>query len=301
MVVPNAEGNIKTISIPFFALFILMAIIAVNIYVFVCYPLQMNKIDQQVKKIKAKQREIHKLKNQLAQIEPSLKRTEEMARQINEQRAFEAEVRNFLQSIRNKVNRRGLVSRSFRPHTIIPPSQDPYSIRNRDDNYLELLNENLNLLEKATPESKDDLEKLLKDLKNFSTEYDHTPTIWPSRGRITSGFGGRVHPVTRRYREHTGVDIKVRMGTQVRAAADGIVTFSGYRRGYGWTVIISHGYGYETLYAHNSTLMAEVGDKVTKGSVVALSGNSGTSTGPHLHYEVYVDKKRVNPISFLSR
>lgn len=299
MVVPNAEGNIRTISIPFFALLIIMAMVVVNIYVFVCYPLQISKQDKLTRKIREKQRQIHHLKRQLSQIEPSLRRTEDLTQRINEQRQLEAEVRNFFQNIRNKVSRRGVVSRSYRPSSIKVPSQLMNETKDLDT--LQVLDKNLQVLEKEVPEAKTDLEKLLRDLKSFSMEYDHTPTIWPSHGRITSGFGGRIHPVSRRFRQHTGVDIKVRTGTQVRAAADGVIQYSGYRRGYGWTVIIHHGYGYETLYGHNSQLMVESGDRVSKGSVIALSGSSGTSTGPHLHYEVLINNQRVNPISFLGR
>ena len=301
MVVPNAEGNIRTISIPFFALFFVMLIVAANVYFFVCYPLQLSELHKRNTKISEKQREINQLKNQLSQIEPSIQRTEALVKRLNEQRLFEAEVRSYFQSVRNKVARRGTVSRSYRPSSITPPSLADNQSQRTGENSLEVLKENLDLLEKEAPESRAELERLLRDLKEFSTEYDHTPTIWPCHGRITSGFGGRVHPITRKFTQHTGVDIKVRTGTQVRATANGVVVFSGYRQGYGWTVIVSHGYGYQTLYAHNSKLNVSVGQRVSRGTVIAFSGSSGTSTGPHLHYEVIVNNKRENPVGYMSR
>jgi murein DD-endopeptidase MepM/ murein hydrolase activator NlpD len=88
------------------------------------------------------------------------------------------------------------------------------------------------------------------------------------------------------------------MGSKVKAAADGIVKTAGYMRGYGYVVIINHSYGYETLYAHNSRILVSSGQAVKKGQIISFSGNSGSSTGPHLHYEVHINGHAVNPVSF---
>jgi murein DD-endopeptidase MepM/ murein hydrolase activator NlpD len=128
------------------------------------------------------------------------------------------------------------------------------------------------------------------------------PSKWPVVcHNITSWFGNRFHPKFHRYLEHTGVDIGVTYGSKVYAAGDGIVTFAGRRGGYGNAVMINHGYGYQTLYGHNSKIVVKVGSKVKKGDLICYSGNSGTSTGPHLHYEVLVEDKPVNPALFLRK
>ena len=98
---------------------------------------------------------------------------------------------------------------------------------------------------------------------------------------------------------HTGVDIKASMGAPVRSTAPGIVSYSGWRQGYGKTVEIDHGHGFKTLYGHNSKLVVVVGQKVAKGQVVAHVGMTGYTTGPHLHYEVRKYDNPINPVAFL--
>lgn len=110
--------------------------------------------------------------------------------------------------------------------------------------------------------------------------------IWPVRGRISSPFGPRIHPIYGVPSFHTGIDIAVPEGTAVQAAAAGIVTFAAWEEGAGLLVIIEHGNGYETYYAHLSKLLVWPGRPVSAGEVIALSGNTGLSSGPHLHFEV---------------
>jgi len=117
---------------------------------------------------------------------------------------------------------------------------------------------------------------------------------WPVRGPINSGFetrrssGGRGDV-------HTGVDIGARTGTPVRAPASGIVTFAGWQHGYGRTIILEHGHGVHSLYGHLSKFAVKRGQRVEEGATIGLTGNSGHSSGPHLHYEVRVNERPVNP------
>ncbi len=121
--------------------------------------------------------------------------------------------------------------------------------------------------------------------------------IWPVRGTVTSTFGPRTSPGLEGF--HTGVDIAVPEGTPVVASADGTVVAAGEAGGYGLAVRIAHGAGVETLYGHNSALLVRPGDKVTAGQVIALSGNTGHSTGPHLHFEVLINGRPVDPMPYL--
>lgn len=123
--------------------------------------------------------------------------------------------------------------------------------------------------------------------------------IWPVNGRITSNFGWRNHPIKKTRLFHNGLDIAVRSGTPVKAAAAGEVVHSGWMNGFGYTVIIDHGRGVETLYAHNSRVSVAKGSMVNKGQQVALSGNTGLSTGPHLHFGVLQNEKPLNPKNYL--
>jgi len=123
--------------------------------------------------------------------------------------------------------------------------------------------------------------------------------IRPSSGRISSGFGMRRHPVLGRTRMHNGIDIAAPSGTPIRASASGTVVTATYMRGYGNTVIIDHGQGFSTLYGHCSRLMVRAGQRVGQGQVIAAVGSTGLSTGPHLHFEIRINGRPVNPMGYL--
>jgi murein DD-endopeptidase MepM/ murein hydrolase activator NlpD len=120
-----------------------------------------------------------------------------------------------------------------------------------------------------------------------------------SSGWISSYFGKRTDPFTGKPANHTGIDFAGKSGADVVAVADGVVTWSSKRYGYGLLVEINHGNGYSTRYAHNSENLVAVGEEVRKGQVVALMGDTGRATGPNLHFEVLRDGRRVNPVNFI--
>lgn len=122
---------------------------------------------------------------------------------------------------------------------------------------------------------------------------------WPLAGRINSGYGWRRHPLTGRRDFHTGIDIKGPTGRTIRAAKAGRVVYSGWMGGYGRVVVIDHGKGYTTLYGHCSSLLVSQGQRVSIGQPVGKVGSSGRATGPHLHFEVRVNNKPVNPLQVL--
>ncbi|MGB9780516.1 murein hydrolase activator EnvC family protein [Caldanaerobacter sp.] len=146
------------------------------------------------------------------------------------------------------------------------------------------------------------LEKVIQELQRKSKlKYSGGKLLWPvpSSDLITSPFGMRLHPILGTYRMHTGIDIAAQTGADIVAAADGQVIFSGYYGGYGYAVIIDHGDGISTLYAHCSALLVHEGDSVKRGQVIARIGSTGLSTGPHLHFEVRKNGVPVNPIDWL--
>ncbi len=117
--------------------------------------------------------------------------------------------------------------------------------------------------------------------------------------RIASGFGYRIHPIYKTLRMHAGIDFSAPTGTPIYATGDGVVERkTGRMSGYGKVVKINHGYGYETLYAHCSKIIVRPGQKVKRGEIIGYVGNTGRSTGPHLHYEVIKNGKKINPIHF---
>lgn len=127
------------------------------------------------------------------------------------------------------------------------------------------------------------------------------PNLWPAYGRLMSYFGKRTDPFSGEGAIHTGVDISVPSGTAVRATADGIVTFAGTFAGYGRIVMIDHGGGCSTYYAHLSRAEVLPGQAIRRGQTVAYSGATGRATSPHLHYEVRMNGVAVNPYPYLVR
>ena len=138
-------------------------------------------------------------------------------------------------------------------------------------------------------------------LMNLNVDYTGGIMLWPAPGytTITSTFGYRIHPIFGLQRFHSGLDIAVPLGTSVLAANSGTVIKTAYSSSYGNMVMIDHGGGIVTAYAHLSEFVANVGDEVEKGTVIAKSGSTGWSTGPHLHFEVRVNGEYVDPTDYL--
>ena len=138
--------------------------------------------------------------------------------------------------------------------------------------------------------------------KKLSLQADRlalTPTLAPSIGVLTAGFGMRNDPFTGQREFHTGIDISTPTGNRVYAPANGTVVRVGWDKGYGRIVQVSHGYGMTTLFGHLSTARVMEGQRVRRGDLLALVGSTGRSTGPHLHYEVHLEGKPVNPLEYV--
>jgi murein DD-endopeptidase MepM/ murein hydrolase activator NlpD len=126
-----------------------------------------------------------------------------------------------------------------------------------------------------------------------------TPSIWPVRGWVSSGFGPRVSPFTGRDAIHSGIDIAAPMSTPVIAPAAGTVAEAGHEKSLGNMIVVSHGYGYQTMYAHLKKIKVKVGQTLKRGDVLGQVGSTGLSTGPHLHYEVEANGRAVDPRKYI--
>ncbi len=142
-------------------------------------------------------------------------------------------------------------------------------------------------------------ESLYKDLENQRNLLSSTPSIRPSKGWISSGFGRRKSPFTGLREFHKGLDIANRKGTPIIATADGVVTFAGKKGLLGKMIKVDHGHGIVTRYAHLQKILKQRGEAVKRGEIIALMGNTGRSTGPHLHYEVFLNGIPVNPNKYI--
>ncbi|GAQ94244.1 peptidase family M23 [Thermodesulfovibrio aggregans] len=162
------------------------------------------------------------------------------------------------------------------------------------------LTENANFLNTISKNQKIELKPPVEN-KDKEIKLNWTGKIsLPVSGKITSSFGLRIDPIDGKLRHHNGIDIAVPEGTPVKPALSGKVIYSGYKGGYGKCVIVEHDNGIQTIYAHNSKNLVKAGDTVTPESVIALSGSTGRTTGPHLHFEVRKNGVAVNPVAMLN-
>jgi murein DD-endopeptidase MepM/ murein hydrolase activator NlpD len=158
----------------------------------------------------------------------------------------------------------------------------------------------LNALERRSRLLRESLREASDSLAAHRDLLEAIPSILPAAGRLSSGFtSSRLHPIHNQVLPHEGVDISAPRGTPIMAAAHGRVVFAGTRSGYGMVVELDHGYGYSTVYGHASKLLVARGQQVQRGEVIALVGSSGIATSPHVHYEVRVAGRPVNPMNFV--
>lgn len=162
------------------------------------------------------------------------------------------------------------------------------------------LQEKIGDLTDFNKELQNKLDELFEGIVGESDENPQEESfIRPTNGVVTSEYGERIHPITGQRGFHTGIDLASPSGTPIKASKSGVVVYSGWQGGYGRVVIIDHGGGYRTLYAHCSKLLVSEGQKVARGETVSLVGSTGNSTGPHLHFEVRINNKHTNPRQYV--
>lgn len=171
------------------------------------------------------------------------------------------------------------------------------------ENYMSSLQNNIEEIQRQEAAMEEQSKQIERDIiaAQRAVEYAGGEMLWPVPGhyRITSHFGGRVHPITGVWSNHGGTDVGAPYGTPIVSSNDGVVIYAGYHYSYGNYIIVDHGGGISTLYAHCSKLLATNGQAVSKGETIALIGSTGESTGNHLHYEVRVNGVRQQPMNYL--
>jgi len=274
MVVPHQEGKIRNINFPFFItlLFLLafLSIIVGVIYLGYKYtrdvidvgriPFLEETIQEKEKKVEVMEKVIPKMEKKLAEMEQKKEELYEMHR---------------LDEV---------------------PGKD-YDQVSETKTYYQL--EEIDEMLSSAKDIEENLVRIKKILQQDKEMADHLPTLKPTKGWILRGFGNTESPFTGTIQMHRGVDIVGEMGQPIWSAGDGEVIFAGMKEGYGLTVEIDHGYGFVTAYAHNKTILVQVGQKVERGEAIALMGSTGHSTGTHLHYEVRYNGQHIDPMPFM--
>lgn len=173
------------------------------------------------------------------------------------------------------------------------------ALEERHDSLMREMHGQINQMAEAAEVQEDGFESLIEDLDEKKNLLASTPAIRPTKGVRTSRFGRRKSPFTGLMELHKGLDIAGPVGTPVVASADGRVTFAGRRGGFGLMMVIDHGHGLSTRYAHMDATLKQAGETVRRGDKIGLMGNTGRSTGPHLHYEVHLNGVPVDPETYI--
>lgn len=244
-----------------------------------------------------------KLTHLMKQTKEQTKEIEGLATKVNEFAVKLEELKQFDKKIRIMANLEGN-RRKEQLLGIGGPISDESFLQSRLDGdrqiFINNMNKNMEKLMADAASQEASFNNLLDYFKEQKSILAAKPSIWPVEGWVTSEFGYRSSPFTRGREFHKGIDIATRMGRDILAPADGIVSEVSYRLDEGLTIRINHSYGITTAYGHLSKTAITQGSVVRRGSVIGYVGNSGRSTGPHLHYAVFVNDVPVNPRSYLN-
>lgn len=236
------------------------------------------------------------MKGQTSQIHYFLAKVEELERQLSGLKDFDRKTR-----IIANLERRGQETAPLMGIGGPSPSDIRQKLKERaDDKELILqMRSDIERLQSEAVSSEESLSQLLRLLLVKNQMLAHTPSIWPVQGWVTSVFGFRTHPLTGLSQMHEGLDIANRVGIAIIAPASGIVSGIETDQLFGEIVVISHGFGITTRYAHLNKTLVKVGERVKRGDKIAELGMSGRTTGPHLHYEVRINNIPANPVQYI--
>jgi murein DD-endopeptidase MepM/ murein hydrolase activator NlpD len=238
---------------------------------------------------------ISRTKEQTGELNSLVARVNEFAVHLEELRQFDKKIR-IMANIDGNNKKEQLLG-------IGGPVSDERFLQTRLDGdrreFIQNMNKNMEKLVSDAAFQEQSFNRLVEYFKEQKSILAAKPSLWPVEGWVTSEFGYRASPFTRGHEFHKGIDVATRMGNEIHAPADGIVSEVSRKPQEGLMIMINHGYGIMTLYGHLSSAAVKEGSLVRKGHVVGYVGNSGRSTGPHLHYAVSVNDVPVNPRGYL--
>ena len=233
--------------------------------------------------------------HQREQIQKFAYEINELKQQLVQLKEFEERIR-VLANVNDANKNEGL----FGVGGSAPDDLNPnIELTQRHQRLMKDMHQHIDQLKKATENQQKDFSCLYKTLEIQKNLMAQTPSIRPAKGWVTSRFGYRVSPFTGSREFHEGWDIANHKGTEVIATADGVISFADEKGSFGKLIIIDHGHGITTRYAHLDKTFFKQGDRISRGQIIASMGNTGRSTGPHLHYEVRLNGIPVNPAKYI--
>jgi len=296
VVLSNSGSSIKqfTISATFLRLFILAFLISIGTFTYDYYTLKTAGVD-------AVERDI-RIANQSDEIIHQRKQIQEFAEEISALKTTLVDLNNFEKKIRiiANIEKPDEQDSLFGVGGSIPEDLDAQMpLTQKHNSLLRGMHEQVEQLNLATINQEQSFDSLFKYLKDQQNLLASTPAVRPTSGWTTSRFGYRTSPFTNRREFHKGYDIANRLGSPISATADGVVSFTGPKGSLGNMVVIDHGHGMVTRFGHIHKILVKRGDAVKRGDTIALMGNTGRSTGSHVHYEVHFNGLPVNPEKYI--
>jgi murein DD-endopeptidase MepM/ murein hydrolase activator NlpD len=296
VVLSNSGSSIKqfTISATFLRLFVFAILISLGTFTYDYYTLKTAGIDTLERDIR--------IANQSDEITHQRKQIQEFAEEISALKTMLVDLNDFEKKIRiiANIEKPDEQDSLFGVGGSIPEDLDAQMpLTQKHNSLLRGMHEQVEQLNLATINQEQSFESLFKYLRDQQNLLASTPAVRPTPGWTTSRFGYRTSPFTNRREFHKGYDIANRLGTPITATADGVVSFTGPKGTLGKMVVIDHGHGMVTRYGHCHKILVKRGDAVKRGDTIALLGNTGRSTGPHVHYEVHLNGLPVNPEKYI--
>lgn len=239
---------------------------------------------------------------QLGEIQTQRKQIQEFSNDINLLKEKLVTLNQFEKKVRiiANIERTAESDNIFGVGGSIPEDLDAQiPLKEKHNSLMREMHDQIDQLSTASTNQQTGFQSLLKDLQDQQNLLASTPAIRPVRGWTTSKFGYRISPFTGRREFHKGFDIATKKGSPILATADGVVTFAGRKGLFGNTIMISHGHGMVTRYAHCDKFLKKRGEKVKRWEQIATVGNTGRSTGPHVHYQVELNGVPVNPEKYM--
>ena len=295
----GAGSDIREISISkpiavFLCLFILCAAGGISFLGFDYYRLKKIAFSNTDLK-EAIDHQVAQIKSQNKQVQTFAKQIDVLKKQVRNLASLEDQVR-LIADIQKTGNSSGLIGIGGVPENDL--DQD-IPLEERHSTLIREMHEQLGQTQMAASQENLDFKDLIEKLEKKRNLLASTPSIRPVDGWITSRFGYRKSPFTGKRSFHSGLDISNRPGTKIIATADGTVTYAARKMYLGNLVVVDHGYGKVTRYGHCKKILVKRGQKIKRGEAIATVGNTGQSTGPHLHYEVRINGAPVNPLKYI--
>jgi murein DD-endopeptidase MepM/ murein hydrolase activator NlpD len=302
LVLSNAESKVKKIKIPHNLLrfiFVIVGIMLAAVVILVSNAyITRNQLENKIVELERIKEKINYKEVEVANLQ---EKSNEITAKTKILESYLSQVENLDKMVRDITGKGGFQEQvtlySNDLNANIDLTDDPNEIFYydfADSENLDNINAILDDLIAKVPDMSAKLTEDKQHMEDHIYMLDHTPSIWPTTGVISSTFNDR-----RGNNTHGGLDIATNVGTPVKAAASGVIIFASRNQGFGNEIIIHHGFGIMTIYGHLNKINVTVGQEVKKGEVIAQSGNTGYSTGPHLHYEIILNNGQVNPMNYL--